>query len=73
MGKMYSNTMMVVLNSRIVISHDESASNTFVFSVTSNPEINQRSSFAPSHGGILVTRKQWIAPFDSYNINGQAK
>ena len=71
LGKMYSNTMMVILNNRIVFqAKDESTVlNVHVSSSTStmsNPGISQRPAFSTSHGGTLVTHKQWTIPLDVY-------
>ena len=60
LGKMYSNTMMVLLNNRIVLqAQDESiiVSDEYVSSSTSmsNPGISQRPASSTSHSGILVT------------------
>lgn len=69
LGKLYSCTMMVVLNSRIVFSHNESASKDLSSSV-SNQEISRKTPF-PSHGGITVTHEhgQWSIPLESYKIH----
>ena len=62
LGKLYSNTMMVVLNNRIVLqARDESIMlGQHASSLTSmtNPAISQRPAFSTSHSGTLVTHKQ---------------
>ena len=72
LGKMYSNTMMVILNNRIVLqAQDESIMlDKQVSSSTSmsNPGISQRPAFSTSHSGILVTNEQWTVAFDVYKI-----
>ena len=72
LGKLYSNTMMVILNNRIVLqAQDESiVLDELVSSSTSmsNPGISQRPAFSTSHSGILVTNKQWAIPLDAYKI-----
>ena len=69
---MYSNTMMVILNNRIVLqAQDESIMlDKQVSSSTSmsNPGISQRPAFSTSHSGILVTNEQWTVAFDVYKI-----
>ena len=59
LGKMYSNTMMVTLNSRITISKKgESTSGSTDYSTSSNSEIRRRLP-NPSLGDITVTQEQW--------------
>ena len=55
---MYSNTMMVALNSRINISKRETATGSTDYSTTSNSEMRRRLPDA-SHGDITVTQEQW--------------
>jgi hypothetical protein len=52
LGKMYSNSMMVVLNSRMVYG--------IINDTLSSEVINP--VFSISHGGISVTREQWTEP-----------
>jgi len=63
LGKLYSNTMMVVLNNRIVFktTQDESTMSNEPRLVVSNPGIS-----SGPHGGISVTREQWTIPLDVY-------
>jgi hypothetical protein len=57
LGKMYSSTMMVTLNSRINISRRESGSTD---SSTSNSlDVYRRLPGTSSHGDITVTQEQW--------------
>jgi len=65
LGKLYSNTMMVVLNSRIIFQIQDN-SITSNESSASNPRTPRRSIFRRSHGGISVTREQWTLPLDVY-------
>ena len=59
LGKMYSNTMMVTLNSRITISKKgESTSGSTDYSTSSNSEIRRRLPNS-SLGDITVTQEQW--------------
>ena len=57
LGKLYSNMMMAVLNSRIVLKTQDESNDTLV----ANPGVSRRL-----HGGILVTREQWTTPADIY-------
>ena len=64
LGKIYSSTLMVVLNSRMVISgHD--APSTELSSIASN---RRRPAFTTSNGGITVTREHWADPLDLYPV-----
>jgi len=67
LGKMYSNTMMVTLNSRINISKRESGSTDY--STSSNSEMRRRLD--SSHGDITVTQEQWTTPpvSQAHNLN----
>ena len=67
LGKLYSNTMMVVLNNRIVFkSQDDSiVSNEHL---VSNAGLSRRYAFGAPQGGISVTHEQWTAPHDGYKI-----
>ena len=69
---MYSNTMMVILNNRIVLQEqDESIMlDEYVSSPTSmsNPGISQRPAFSTSYSSILVTHEQRTIPLDVYKI-----
>ena len=67
LGKLYSNTMMIVLNNRIAFkSQDDSImSNEHL---VSNPGLSRRYAFDALQGGISVTREQWTAPHDGYKI-----
>ena len=68
LGKMYSTTMMVVLNSRIVFKtqDDPGISNEHISSSVSNPRIGRRPTFG---GGISVTREHWTAPLDVFKLH----
>jgi hypothetical protein len=57
LGKLYSNTMMVVLNSRMTISRDTSLTG------LSSMMSTRRSAFT-SHRGISVTQQQWMDPLE---------
>ena len=57
LGKLYSNMMMAVLNSRIVLKIQDESNDTLV----ANPGVSRIL-----HGGILVTREQWTTPADIY-------
>ena len=65
---MYSTTMMVVLNSRIVfkIQDDPGISNEHISSSVSNPRIGRRPT---RDGGISVTREHWTAPLDVFKLH----
>ena len=63
---MYSNTMMVTLNSRIQISKRESG--TTDYSTESNSEIRRRLPDS-SHGDITVTQEQWITPPEAHKLH----
>ena len=69
---MYSNTMMVILNNRIVLQDkDESIMlDEHVSSPTSmsNPGITQIPASSTSHSSILVTQRRWTIPLDVYRI-----
>jgi len=67
LGKLYSNTMMVVLNNRIAFQaqDDSTLSNEYL---VSNPRLSRRFAFGAQQGGISVTREQWTAPLDGYKI-----
>jgi hypothetical protein len=67
-GKIYSNTMMVTLNSRINLSKRESGSTDY--STSSNSEMRRRLD--SSHGdNITVTQEQWTTPpvSQAHNLN----
>jgi len=70
LGKMYSNTMMVTLNSRINISKRDSGSTDY--STSSNSEMRGRLRFPSSHGDITVTQEQWTTPpaSEGHKLNG---
>ena len=65
---MYSNTMMVVINSRIVFgTEDENVmvNDSLPFSAVSNPAaISQRSAF----GSISMTHDDRTAPFGGFKV-----
>ncbi|KAF8798784.1 hypothetical protein BYT27DRAFT_7122237, partial [Phlegmacium glaucopus] len=67
LGKLYSNTLMVVSNSRIVFSQDQPGSNELASSI-SNPKIRRRPGFDIPQGGITVTREQWTDQLEIYNV-----
>ena len=58
LGKLYSNMMMAVLNSRIVLKTQDESNDTLV----ANPGVSRRLR----QGGILVAREQWTTPVDIY-------
>ena len=64
---MYSTTMMVVLNSRIVFqTQDESVmSNENLLLTMFNPKFSRK----PACDGISVTCEQWTAPVDGYKAH----
>ena len=68
LGKMYSNTMMVVLNSRIVLqTQDESAmldERLPSSSSVSNQGVSGRSASGAFPSGISVTHEEWTVPLD---------
>lgn len=66
LGKMYSITMMVLLNSRMMVSRNELAS-TEHSSIVSNP----RRTLTTSHVGITVTHEQWIDSLE--NVKNDTK
>ena len=72
LGKMHSNTMMAILNNRIVLKNqDESIMlDGHVSSSASmpNPGISQCLVFSTSHSSILVTHEQSTIPLDAYKI-----
>ena len=69
LGKLYSNTMMIVLNNRIVFkTQDESTISNEPRLIVSNPGI----SLGP-HGGISVTREEWTIPLDVSNTNKETE
>ena len=63
---MYSNTMMVSLNSRINIS--ERGSESSDHSTESNTEIRLRLPHS-SHGDIVATQEQWISPPEAHKLH----
>ena len=67
LGKMYSTTMMVVLNSRIVFQTQEESpmSNENLLPTTSNPKFSRK----PACDGISITREQWTAPVDGFKAH----
>lgn len=66
LGKMYSNTMMVVLNSRIVFSQKESNDYSSIMSISDR---SRRRQTIP-HGDIVVTREQWTTPAEAWCKHG---
>jgi hypothetical protein len=66
LGKMYSNTMMVVLNSRMTYARTEtsSSSNEFSESIVFTPR-----SHVLTEGSISVTREQWTDPLKEYKTH----
>ena len=63
LGKLYSNSMMVVLNSRVMFAQKESMSTEF--SSISLAEFSRRPQvaiFGTLPGDIMVTREQWTTP-----------
>lgn len=69
LGKMYSNSMMVVLNSRIMFSRKEDGSSDYI-SMNSSSGVAQRRStaFGISPGDIVVTREQFTTPPEAFNL-----
>ena len=62
-GKIYSNTMMVTLNSRINISKRDTSTGSTDYSTSSNSEMRRRLPHSESsHGEITVTQEQWTTP-----------
>ena len=73
LGKMYSNTMMIIFNNRIVLqAQDESlmfGEHVSSLNSMSTPGISsQRPAWSTSHSSILVTHEQWKIPLDAYKI-----
>ena len=70
LGKLYSNTMMVVLNNRIVFkTQDESTMSNEPRLIVSNPGVS-----SGPRGGVSVTREQWTIPLDVYkNTNKETE
>ena len=68
---MYSNTMMVVLNSRMTFSrsNDTVRSNEFSSVATANSRLGRPVFSTSLHGGISVTREQWGNPLEIYKID----
>ena len=66
LGKMYSNTMMVVLNSRMTYARTDtsSLSNEFSESIVFTPR-----SHVLTDGTISVTREQWTDPLEDYKTD----
>jgi hypothetical protein len=56
LGKLYSNTMMMNLNSRMPVMY-----NNITNDIVSNeiPTDRRRPVFSTAHGGISVTREEW--------------
>jgi hypothetical protein len=71
LGKLYSNSMMVVLNSRIVFSRTENGSTDDSWmDSTQLVEIRPRSQRAVfSVGEIVTTREQWTSPPDGFKLH----
>ena len=72
MGKIYTNTMMVILNNRLVLqAQDESIFlDEDVLSSTSmsDPGISHRPAFSTLNSRISVMHEQWTIPPDVYEI-----
>jgi hypothetical protein len=69
LGILYATTMMVVINSHIVMSHHDSASDEPFSSMTNSGE-SRRPPFSALSGGISVMHEQWTVPaLDVYNMH----
>ena len=68
LGKLYSNTMMVVLNNRIVFKGQDDLIRSNESSVPSHPEVSQGLVFSVPQDSISVTRERWAVPLDVYKM-----
>ena len=72
MGKMYSTTMMVILNNRIVLqTQDESVmlDQPLAFAVSNPGVISSASGMSTSTSGTSTVREQWTVPLDVFKIH----
>lgn len=66
---MYSNSMMVVLNSRIVFSRKEDGSSDYLSMNSSSGVVRRRSAaFGITQSDIVVTREQWTTPPEAFDL-----
>jgi hypothetical protein len=73
LGKMYSNTMMVVLNNRIVFKSQDDSITSNQSSAPSHSGISRGLAFNVPQGGISVTHEQWEIPLDVYKMPSTTK